>query len=159
MKKLFALFILTLVVSGGLFAQVRAGNTVWVAAKSVNLKSSTWFFAGTRGTLQLGDEVTVIQTKGNHAEVRSAAAPSLTGWAAMSALSTRRTGASGTGASASEIALAGKGFSKEVEDAYRSEEDLNNAYAAVDRTEAITVSQDELYEFVVDGRLFAGEEE
>lgn len=157
MKKLFALLILTLIVSGGLFAQVAAGNTAWVAAKSINLKSSTWFFAGTRGTLSMADEVTVLQLKGNYAEVRSAARSSLSGWTPLTNLSARRIVASGTTASASEVALAGKGFSKEVEDVYKSEESLN--YADVDKTEALTVSQDELYKFVVDGHLFAGEEE
>ena len=157
MKKLFVLCVLMLLVSGLLVAQtqIRAGGTAWVASKSAALKSSTWFFAATRGSLEMASEVTVLQINGNWAEVRSVANRSLSGWTSISNLSARRILPSGTGASASEIALAGKGFSQEVEDAYRAGSNLN--YADVDRTEAITVSQDELYQFVTEGRLITGE--
>lgn len=156
-KKLFILLTLTFLVSGALFAQVKAGSTAWIAAKSAALKSSTWFFAGTRGTLNLASEVTVLQVKGNSAEVRSAANSSMSGWTPLSNLSARRIVASGTTASATEIALAGKGFSQEVENAYKTEGALD--YSKVDKAEAVTVSQDELYGFIVDGHLFTGEEE
>ena len=155
MKKLFALFVFTLLVSGALFAQFKNGETAWVAAKSVDLKSSTWFFAGKTGTLALGAEVTVLQVSGNNIQVRSTANTSLNGWTSTSNLSARRIVASGTSASASEVALAGKGFNQEVEDSYKSGGELN--YTDVDRTEAITVSQDDLYDFVKDGHLFTGE--
>jgi hypothetical protein len=63
--------------------------------------------------------------------------------------------ASGSSATASEIALAGKGFSQEVEDSYKTSGTLN--YDDVDKTEAITVSIDDLYVFVTEGRLNTGE--
>ena len=155
MKKKVAFCALTLLVSGVLFAQISRGGTAWVSSKSADLKSSTWFFAGNRGTLALGDQVTVLQVNGNNAEVQSAANSSLSGWTSVSNLSARRIVASGTSASASEVALAGKGFNKDVEDSYKSGGNLN--YADVDRTEAISVSQDELYKFVTEGHLFTGE--
>ena len=155
MKKTIAFCTLTLLVSGALFAQINKGGSAWIASKSADLKSSTWFFAGKRGTLALGDQVTVLQINGNNAEVRSAANSSLSGWTSVSNLSARRIVASGAGASASEVALAGKGFNQEVEDAYKSGGSLN--YADVDRTEAITVPLEELYRFVTEGHLVTGE--
>ena len=157
MKKLFVLFAFMLLASPVLFgqAQIRAGASAWVSSKSAALKSSTWFFASNRGSLEMADEVSVLQINGNWAEVRSVTTSSLSGWTSMSNLSARRILPSGTGASASEIALAGKGFSQEVEDAFRAGSNLN--YADVDRTEAITVSMEELYQFVSEGRLITGE--
>ena len=156
MKKNFLLlFILTLLVSGALFAQVKVNDPAWVSSKTADLKSSTGFFASKVGTLALGSEVTVLQVNGSKAEVRSATNSSLRGWTATSNLSARRIVASGTGASASEVALAGKGFSQEVEDSYKTQGELN--YEDVDKTEAITVSIDDLYNFVVDGHLNTGE--
>jgi hypothetical protein len=61
----------------------------------------------------------------------------------------------GSGVSASEVALAGKGFNEEVENAYKAGGKLN--YADVDKTEAIRVTDEDLEKFVTDGRLKAGE--
>jgi hypothetical protein len=154
MKRLF-LLVLILLVSGALFAQITKGSTAWVSAKKADIKSSTGFFAGTRGTLTLGAEVSVLQVNGKWAEVRSAENTSLSGWMTASNLSARRIVSSGTTASASEVALAAKGFNQEVEDAFKTSGDLN--YADVDKTEAITISQDELYKFVTEGHLNTGE--
>jgi hypothetical protein len=155
MKRLLVLLVLALLVSGALFAQIKSGSAAWVSAKKADLKSSTGFFASTRGSLELGAEVSVLQLNGKWAEVRSATNTSLSGWTAASNLSARRIVSSGTTASASEVALAAKGFNQEVEDAYKTSGELN--YADVDKTEAITVSQDDLYKFVTEGHLNTGE--
>ena len=155
MKKMLMLCVLILLVSGALFAQISKGGTVWVLAKTAALKSSTWFFASTKGTLNMGAQATVLQVSGNWAEVRSSANSSLTGWTQTSNLSARQVVASGTSASANEIALAGKGFNQDVENAYKADGKLN--FADVDKTEAITVSQNALYKFVTDGHLVTGE--
>ena len=155
MKKLVVLFTLTLLISGVLSAQISKGGTAWVSSKTAAIKSSTWFFAGTRGTLQMGDQVSVLQVNGNWAEVRAAANASLSGWTAVSNLSARQIVSTGTGASASEIALAGKGFNQEIENSYKSDGNLN--FDDVDRIEAIKISDEELYQFVNDGHLVTGE--
>ena len=154
MKKALIFSVLVLLIAGTVFAQVRSGQTVWVSAKTVDLKSSTGFFASNVGAVQYGDEVSVLQVTGNWAQVRRGA--SLTGWMSSANLSTKRIASTGStsSASASEVALAGKGFSQEVENTYKTSGDLN--YADVDRTEALTVSRDELYRFVTDGRLAQG---
>ena len=155
MKKLLVLVLLVFMVPLAVFAQVKKGDNAWVASKTAAVKSSTWFFAGTKGTLQMGDQVSVLQVNGNWAEVRSAAKSSLTGWTSLSNLSSRKIVASGATATAEEVSMAGKGFNQDVENSYKASGELN--FADVDKTEAIKVSQDELYKFMTDGRLVTGE--
>jgi hypothetical protein len=157
MKKVFVLFVFSLIVTGAVSAQISRGGTAWVSSKTAAVKSSTWFFAGTKGTLQMGAQVSVLQVNGKWAEVRSAANSSLSGWTQVGNLSARRIVSTGSGASASEVALAGKGFNQEVENAYKTDGALN--YADVDKTEALTVSQDDLFKFVTEGHLVTGEQQ
>ena len=157
MKKLIGFSILILAITGLALAQVARGQNAWVSARTVTLKSSTGFFASNRGTVSYGDQVSVLQVSGKWAEVRTARTPAITGWMPAANLSSRRIIASGTagGASASELALAGKGFDRDVENAYRTGGNLN--YADVDRTEAITVTPDQLLRFITEGRLARGD--
>jgi uncharacterized protein YgiM (DUF1202 family) len=157
MKKLVILLLMGLIAAGFLSAQVARGGTLYVAIRTVNLKSSTGFFASNRGTLNYGDRVTVLQVNGRFVEVRSAANPSLVGWTPSANLSVRQVvpGTTGT-ATASEVALAGKGFNQEVEDSYRVQ-NRNLNFADVDRVESITVSETELRRFLEEGRLAMGD--
>ena len=155
MKKLFILVALFLLISAAVFAQVKSGSNAWVSAKSAEIRSSSGAFASVKGTLLMGAQVAVLQVNGNWAEIRSADNASLSGWTAVSNLSSRRIVASGSSATASEIALAGKGFSKEVEDSYKTGGKLN--YDDVDKTEAIVIPVAELYKFVTEGHLVTGE--
>jgi hypothetical protein len=157
MKKIAIFLCLALFVTGFIAAQVRAGGTLYVATRTLDLKSGTGFFASNRGRLQYGDRVTVIRVDGRFAEVRSAANSSLTGWAPTASLSARQVVAGTTGtATAREVALAGKGFNQEVEQSYRNQ-NRNLNYADVDRVEAITINMDQLRRFLEEGRLRAGE--
>jgi hypothetical protein len=156
-KRSFFIFCLILFVTGLATAQVSAGGTLYVSVRTLTLKSGTGFFAGNRGTLNYGDRVTVMRVDGKFAEVRSAANSSLTGWTATANLSARQvvSGSSNT-ASARELALAGKGFNEEVENSYMNQKNNLN-YADVDRTEAITVREDDLKKFLEEGRLKMGD--
>jgi len=155
MKNFLVVFCLALFVTGFASAQVSVGGTLYVAVKNAALKSSTGFFASTRGTLNYGDRVTVIRVDGRFVEVRSTANSSLTGWIASANLSARQvvSGTTST-ASAREVALAGKGFNQEVENSYKSQKNVN--YADVDRTEMITVNEADLRRFLEEGRLSMG---
>jgi len=156
MKKIVAMFCLCVCAAAVVSAQASRGGTMYVAAKTLSLKSSTGFFASTRGSLTYGAQVTVLQINGSWAEVRSAANSSLSGWAKTASLTPRRIlEGSTTSASAQEVALAGKGFNQEVENSYRSGTNLN--YADVDRIEAQQVSDAELQRFLVEGRLSQGD--
>jgi len=157
MKKVIILLCLVLFITGLAAAQVSAGGTLYVAVKTVTLKSGTGFFASNKGTLNYGDRVTVIRVNGKFAEVKSAANSSLTGWTATANLSAKQivSGSSST-ASAKEVALAGKGFSQEVENSYKSQKGNLN-YADVDRTESIKVREDDLKKFLEEGHLKMGD--
>jgi len=156
MKKMIIAFCFVLFITGTVSAQVSRGGTLYVANRTVTLKSSTGFFASNRGTLNYGDRVTVIQVSGRFVEVRSATNTNLTGWTASANLTTRQVVSGNTStASAREVALAGKGFNQEVENAYMAQGTLN--YADVDRVEEITVSEDDLRRFLEEGRLFTGD--
>jgi len=156
MKKLMIVFSLILFVTGFVSAQISRGGTLYVAIRTVTLKSSTGLFAGNRGTLNYGDRVTVLQVSGRYVEVRSASNSSLTGWTASANLTTRQVVSGNTStASAREVALAGKGFNQDVENSYRSQGNLN--YADVDRVEAIRVSEADLRQFLESGRLSTGD--
>jgi len=157
MKKLLFFLCLALVVTGIAAAQVRAGGTLYVATRTLDLKSGTGFFASNRGRLDYGDRVTVIRVDGRFVEVRSASNSSLTGWTASANLSARQvvTGTTST-ATASEVALAGKGFNQDVERSFRDQNRTLN-YADVDRVEAITVDPNQLRRFLEEGRLRMGD--
>ena len=156
MKKILIGFCLVLLVSGIAAAQVAVNGTLYVAVKTVDLKSSTGFFASNRGKLNYGDRVTVLRVSGRFVEVRSAANSSLTGWTASANMSPRQV-VSGTAnsASAREVAMAGKGFNQEVEQSYRTQQNLN--YDDVDRVEAYTLDFVALERFLREGRLALGE--
>jgi uncharacterized protein YgiM (DUF1202 family) len=158
MKKIFVLLGLCLLIAGTVSAQVVKGGTLYAAAKTVPLKSSTGFFAKTNGTLSYGDSVTVLQVNGKWVEVRYSGRSAISGWTQSANMSAKRIlASSGTGsASASEIAMAGKGFNQEVENAYKSE-GKNLDYRAVDGVEAIKVAEQDLYNFITEGHLSLGD--
>jgi hypothetical protein len=147
---------LCLFITGIAAAQLSRNGTMYVQAKSVALKSSTGFFAKTQGTLAYGAQVIVLQVNGKWVQVRSASNNSVNGWTASSNLTTKRVVSGNSGvASAREVALAGKGFNQEVEDAYKTKGRLN--YADVDKTEQQNVSTNDLYDFVMEGHLSTGD--
>jgi hypothetical protein len=156
MKRVILMFVLVLLTAGFAAAQASKGGTMYVAVKTAALKSSTGFFASTKGTLKYGDRVTILQISGKNAEVRSAANSAVTGWTATANLSSKQivSGNANT-ASAKEVALAGKGFNQEVENSYKSKGKAN--YADVDRVEAVSVSESSLKKFLEDGRLSMGD--
>ena len=148
MKKIF-LVILSI---GIVFAVSAQSTTMYVAVKNVEVKASAGFLANTLGTLQLGASVTVLQKTEKWIQVRT---PTLTGWIAADSLSSKRVAASGRSASADEIALAGKGFTEEVEQAYQQEERVD--FSSTDRMEAQKTPQNELLKFLSEGELGTGE--
>jgi len=154
MKRKAIVICLALFVAGFAAAQIGPGRTVYVAVKTISLKSSTGLLAGTVATLNYGDEVTVKQVDGNYVEV-SAANSSLTGWAPSANFTTKKiiAGSAAT-TSAKEVALAGKGFSQEVENSYSTQKQLN--FDDVDKIESITADEADLMRFIEEGRLSPG---
>jgi hypothetical protein len=123
----------------------------YVAVHKAPLKESANFFAKDLGSLSLGDTVTLVREGSKWTQVRAGA---ITGWVLSSSLSVRRIVSSGSNAVATEIALAGKGFSSEMEMEYR-ESGLD--YSIVDMMENTLIGAEELFKFISEGHLARGQ--
>jgi len=125
-------------------------STRYVSVENLAVTDSAGFFGKNVGTLPLGREVTVTKDEGKFIQIK---AGNITGWVASSGLSTRKVVASGSSVNPNEVALAGKGFSPDVEREYRSG-GLN--YSPVDEMERLVIPAAELQKFINDGRLAGG---
>ena len=138
-----------------------AASAVWAAqemsvqVRDGQLRNRGSFLGTVVGTVAYGDRVTVNQTQAGWCEVSIAGK---TGWIHESALTPKKVVlASGTadaraGASGEEVALAGKGFSKEVEAEYKKQ-NKNVDYTWVDWMGRQTVPSEQLVEFLKQGDL------
>jgi SH3-like domain-containing protein len=150
--KRFILTALCLVIAGIAVAQ-SGGGIRYVAVRSAAVKSSTGFFAPIRGYLPEGEAVTVLREQNRWVEIQSAG--NLSGWVAGASLSARRILPSGRQVTARELAMAGKGFSVEIETEYRLEAGLD--YTLIDSMETRRVSRENLLRFLDQGRLTRGD--
>ena len=136
-------------------AALAAAEEMSVTVKTVGVRSGSSFTAKVVGTLVYADRVVVQEIKGDWIHVRLDA-KSIDGWLPKSALQTTQIvlkagAAAGTTASSGEVALAGKGFSEEVEAEYKKDASLN--YAAVDDMEAYTVADEDVVQFLERGGM------
>ena len=133
-----------------------AAKEMSVQVRDGQLRNRASFLGTVTGTVAYGDRVTVKQSQAGWCEV--AKADGTAGWIHESALTPKRVElSSGTadarsGASGEEVALAGKGFSKEVEAAYKQENSQID-YTWVDWMVQQTVSTDQLVQFLKQGDL------
>jgi hypothetical protein len=157
MKNVTLLLLTVLLGISGLSAQATpggSGKTRYVAVKSAALKSSAGFFGQTLQDLVLGDTLTLISEKGDWTEVSTTTTPSRKGWVASASLSSKRILASNRAVSADELALAGKGFSAEIETAYQDGSKLD--FSAVNKAETQNISGNDLLQFLTEGHLSRG---
>jgi uncharacterized protein YgiM (DUF1202 family) len=148
MRRFFLLLILpALSVS---FAFSQSGSTRYVAVESLAVKEAAGAFSRDLGTLPLGREVTVTREDGKWTQIR---AGNLSGWVSSSGLSTRRVIAAGSAVTPTEVALAGKGFSEATENEYRAS---GLDYSMVDIMEQLSIPNQEMQQFVNEGRLAGG---
>ena len=145
-----------------LLALALAAAVVQAAQMSVQVKEGVLrekasFLGKPVGSVAYGDRVDVLASQGDWRQVRSATGA--TGWIHSSALDSKRVtlaAASGNdvqlAASSDEVALAGKGFSQEVETEYKKQ---NRAldYAWVDRMITFKVTDAEALRFLQEGGL------
>lgn len=156
MKKLLC-FSFALFLAGFIYAA--PGDTMYVSVKETEMKQGTSSFDKAVATAVYGEAVTVVQTKGKWIQVTKVNNPEVEGWIASSSLTSKKIVASSKGkvsASADEIALAGKGFSEQVENEYRSTNTKLN-YDSVDSMEQFVIKPASLQEFIEDGKLNGGE--
>ncbi len=133
-----------------------AAKEMSVQVRDGQLRNRASFLGTVTGTVAYGDRVTVNQAQAGWCEI--ATATGATGWIHESALTPKRVvlssgaGDARTGASGEEVALAGKGFSKEVEAEYKKQ-NLNLDYTWVDWMGQQTVPDAQLVQFLQQGDL------
>jgi uncharacterized protein YgiM (DUF1202 family) len=153
MKKEFIFIFLSCFLIGTIFAQT--SKTMYVAVKNATVKSGTGFFSKELAKLNIGTTLTVLQQKDKWTQVKTGTQPVITGWIASASLTSKRITASGSSASASEIALAGKGFSPAMELEYKADAGLD--YSIIDTMESQTIPNEKILEFLTAGQLKKGE--
>lgn len=140
-------------------ASFKKGANVYVNVKTAQVKSGTGLFAKNVAAVSYGQNLVVVQSDGKKTQV-SIPSTSITGWISTGSLTTKKiSGSSGSyvAASQSELALAGKGFSAEAENAFKTSNSRLD-YKDVDEIEKIAVSDDALEQFIIEGKLAGGEQ-
>ena len=128
-----------------------------VQVQDGKLRDDPSFLGKIIGTVAYGDAVTVIRQQDPWFFV-SIRTGQLTGWIHSSALTEKeivlRAGDANVQKTASqrEIALAGKGFNPEVEKEYKLR-NPNLNFESIDRMERIVVSDEEIRQFMKEGKL------
>lgn len=155
MKKAFLLLYIGLLFLPAVFA--KPGDTMYVNVKESTLKSGTNFFSSKNGNVYYGDPILVLEESGRWSKVQSLTNPSINGWVSSANLTRKKIVQGKTGEfSEKELALAGKGFSAEVEGAMQ-ERHGELRFDLVDQIEKTTISDDILLVFLTEGNLLGGE--
>lgn len=135
-------------------------RTMSVQVKEGQVRSSASFLGAIVARLAYGERVEVVQDRGNW--LRVAVRGGGQGWMHASALTTKNivlkagTGDVQTSATSGEIALAGKGFSEEVEREYK-QRNRSLDYTWVDRMERFQVSPEQMQAFLKEGNVVPAE--
>ena len=126
-----------------------------VQVKKCQLRSQPTFLGKVVTNLEYGDRVEVAREKDSWFKVTPSGKNG--GWVHVSALSKKKIILNPESkdieeaASNDEIALAGKGFNKQVEDKYRQDKNLD--FSWIDKMETIVVSQIDIDNFVGRGGM------
>jgi SH3-like domain-containing protein len=127
-----------------------------VIVKETQIRATPSYMAKILAVVKYGDRLEVLSEQGGWAQVTLPSGKGQ-GWVHLSALSAKQvvlkageSGAAG-GASSGEVALAGKGFNKEVEAEYRDEKQLD--YTWIDTMEGYRVSPEQILAFLQAGGL------
>jgi uncharacterized protein YgiM (DUF1202 family) len=131
-------------------------ETVLVQIKTTSIRKDPKFTSSTLATVKAGVALEKLQTQSGWVQVRTKAG--VVGWVHSSAVTAKKlnlTASDGnlqTQASAGEVALAAKGFNKQVEDKYRSANPKLD-FAAVDALERLKPTAAQIEAFLRAGRL------
>lgn len=137
-------------------AAAPAPQRMSVQVRSGQVRATASFLGRVVADLPYGTQVEVVQPSKPWMQVRTTAGQS--GWMHESALTSARlqlqagAGDAQAGTSASEVSLAAKGFTQQIEREYRSQNPTLN-FAWVDRMEAFRVTPSEAGEFLAAGQV------
>jgi len=140
-------FLLLVFSAGVVFAQSEMSVTV----QQTQVRDRPSFLAKSLATVSYGDRLAVLGSQSGWVHVKVPKSGT-DGWVSASALTEKKivfeAGASNVdkNASSSEVALAGRGFNKEVEAQYKSANDLN--YTWVDKMQTFGVPTKDLVAFM-----------
>lgn len=158
MKKRILLLLVAFCSISVFAASFKSGDTVYVSAKSVQLKSSEGSFASNSGLAVYGDSGKVLAVSGKKVKIQLSTGSKSTGWIASGSVTKKKINTSSkTTASAKELALAGKGWSEEAENAYKASNKKLD-FKVIDAIEAIIINDAELLKFIQEGHLNQGDE-
>ena len=130
-----------------------------VIVKETQIRATPSYMGKILAVAKYGDRLEVVSEQSGWAKVNLPSGKGQ-GWVHISALSAKqvvlKAGEAGatSGASSGEVALAGKGFNKEVEAQYRDETQLD--YTWIDRMEGYRVSPEQVLAFLQAGGLPQG---
>lgn len=141
---------------------VLIAETLIVKVQSTNLRKEPKFYAPTVAVLVVGENLETLSSQGGWIKVRTSGG--LTGWIHSSSVKPKKFSLFAmdkslkTQTTADEVALASKGFSKEIEEKYK-EKHGELSFAWVERMLQIKVSPSRLENFLKKGKLgeFGGE--
>ena len=155
MKRVIVFMILLSTLAAGL---ALGQDRLSVQVREAELRSSPSYLSGIVTTLAYGDRVTVRESRSGWYRVD---AGGNSGWLHESALTEKEIVLQAgdedvdTGASDTEVALAGRGFNEEVESRYAQEQNLD--YSEIDELEAsYDYGSEELASFLREGGLDLG---
>lgn len=140
----------------GLAATALAAQVMSVQVRSGQLREKPSYLGRLVTLLPYGDPVRLEAEEGEWRRVTSVK-QNKSGWMHQSALTEQEIILRPTNrdvesaARSDELALAGKGFNKQVEEQYQEEKDLD--YSLVDEMEGFSVAQDDIQAFIKSGEL------
>ncbi len=140
-------------------AALAAAGALTVTVEEAKVRKRKLFYAPVTATVRLGER---LQGEGPEDGWYRVSAAGKEGWLHESAVNAKEAKAragkweGGTEAAADEVTLAGKGFSEDVERAYRGQH-AELDFAAVDRMEKRKVSDEVMLKFMKNGGTLPGE--
>lgn len=139
-----------------IFVGVVLAETLVVKVQSTSIRKSPKFYAAVIKTLKAGDKVEKISAQDGWFKVK--ASGGVTGWLHSSAVQTGKVDLLAsdkslqTEASTGEVALAAKGFNKQVEDAFKARHGELD-YTWVEKMLKLSISPAEVEQFLKQGKL------
>jgi len=156
-KYWFSALVFSVLFLSALSAQAGKTISMSVQLKIAEIRATPSFTGKVLAKLEYGTRVDTFETKDGWVRVK-VPATGVQGWMSQSALTVKKIvmtggGQTASGVNSSEVALAGKGFSKEVEAQYRADSKID--YTWVDKVETFTNPVEEVATFLEVGGLLA----
>jgi len=139
-----------------LLVSILIAKSLVVKIRVTHLRAEPQFYAQSLAVLKAGETVEQLETKEGWIKVKSS--QGITGWMHSSAVKPKglalfaSADSLKTDASADEVALAGKGFNKQVEGEYKAR-NPNISFAMVDKMLRLEISPSSIKTFLAKGKL------